>query len=110
MKCQEFDSYFDYDYNTPDERRKHLVVIIYDIMDNKRRAKLAKYLQSFGFRVQRSAFECILDQKRYNRLVDGINKFISKEDLLRIYRLSGYADVKLWGSVGEAEIEDVVIL
>lgn len=42
---------------------KVFVLIIYDIVDNKRRTKLAKYLQGFGFRVQKSAFEAVIPKK-----------------------------------------------
>ena len=37
------------------------VLIIYDIVDNGRRVKLAKYLQGYGFRVQKSAKEIELE-------------------------------------------------
>jgi hypothetical protein len=59
----------------------------------------------FGFRVQRSAFECILIKINYQKLVDGIPKYLAKEDLLRIYRLAGYADVKMWGQVGKRRLK-----
>ncbi|MGI6450492.1 MAG: CRISPR-associated endonuclease Cas2 [Desulfitobacteriia bacterium] len=110
MNYKNYDSYFEIDLNIPSAKRKYLVVVIYDIMDNKRRNKLVKYLKGFGFRVQRSAFECIIDKNKYQKLVDGIPKYLAKEDLLRIYRLAGYADVKMWGQVGETEIEEVVIV
>ena len=44
---------------------KVFVLIIYDIVDNKRRTKLAKYLQGFGFRGQKSAFEAVIPKKKY---------------------------------------------
>jgi CRISPR-associated protein Cas2 len=110
MEYQEFDNYFEYDAELQTEKRKYLVVVIYDVVDNKRRSKLAKYLKSFGFRIQRSAFECVLDKKNYDKLVGGIDKYISNEDLLRIYRLTGYADIKLWGSVDEVDFEEVIII
>ena len=34
---------------------KKLVLIIYDIIDNKRRSKMVKLLESYGVRVQKSA-------------------------------------------------------
>ena len=45
------DNYF-FDTEEIEQNKKYLVVIIYDISDNKRRVKLSKYLQGFGFRVQ----------------------------------------------------------
>ena len=55
-----------------EERRKYLIVVIYDITDNKRRVAFAKYLQGFGVRVQKSAFECILSSSKYDKLIKGI--------------------------------------
>ena len=40
------------------------VVVIYDIIDNKRREFLKKLLNSFGNRIQRSAFECLLTREK----------------------------------------------
>lgn len=38
------------------------VLIIYDIIENKRRVRLAKYLQGYGFRIQKSAFEAVIQE------------------------------------------------
>ena len=62
---------------------KFLVLIIYDISDNKRRNKMAHYLESFGFRVQKSAFEAILNKKLYEKLLGEITVTIQVET--RIY-------------------------
>ena len=48
-----------------------MIVVIYDIIDNRRRAAFAKYLQGFGIRVQKSAFECILPNAKYEKLIRG---------------------------------------
>jgi len=89
---------------------KYLVVVVYDIVNDKRRNKLSKYLQSYGIRVQKSCFECILDQKLYNKLIKHLPKFISAEDLLRVYRLTGAMEVITWGTVGKLEEEDTLII
>ena len=41
------------------EDDKQFILIIYDIVDNKRRVKFAKFLEGYGKRVQKSAFEAI---------------------------------------------------
>ena len=48
--------------------RKYIVLIIYDIISNKQRLKIAKLLSGYGNRVQKSAFEARLDKKRYARM------------------------------------------
>ena len=93
------------------EKRKYIVLVIYDVVDNKRRSKLAKYLKSYGFRVQRSSFEAIIDNKTYNDLVNNVDNYINiNEDLLRIYKISGNAIIKTWGKIGKTELEDVIII
>ena len=44
------------------------VIIIYDIISNKRRTQLSKLLSAFGFRIQKSAFECLLTREKYKFL------------------------------------------
>lgn len=103
------DNYF-FDTEEIEQNKKYLVVIIYDISDNKRRVKLSKYLQGFGFRVQRSAFEAIIDKKTYNKLIKGIPKLISTEDNVKAYKLIGSGEVMSWGKAKDVEDEEVIII
>ncbi len=110
MEVKLFEDYFSFDEEEVVEKRKYLVVVIYDVTDNKRRSKLAKYLKSFGFRVQKSAFECILDTKKFKKLTNGIKNYINDDDLLRIYRLTGNAEVQVWGNVQRMEIDEIIVV
>ncbi|TYQ18240.1 UNVERIFIED_CONTAM: CRISPR-associated Cas2 family protein [Acetivibrio alkalicellulosi] len=78
---------------------KRLVLIIYDIVNDKRRRAMVKCLESFGIRVQKSAFECCLDETLYKKMLKKLEKIISEEDLLRVYRLSSRCNIECWGSV-----------
>ena len=51
---------------------KKLVLIIYDIIDNKRRSKMVKLLESYGVRVQKSAFEILINRTQYLEIIKGI--------------------------------------
>lgn len=93
-----------------EERRKYLVVVIYDIVDNRRRAAFAKYLLGFGVRVQKSAFECILPNAKFEKLIEGIPGLIGPEDQIRVYKLTSNADIRAWGTVDLVEEEEVVII
>lgn len=86
------------------------VLVIYDIVDDKRRNKFVKFVSSFGFRVQKSAFEGKLDKILYRRLIDGIPIRIAREDNVRVYRLSSNGEILCWGEMDEVEVEDVIIL
>ena len=62
------------------EEKRIFALIIYDIIDNKARIKFAKFLQGYGTRVQKSAFEAFLTQEKYHKLLREIPRHIKKED------------------------------
>ncbi len=64
-------------------------VMSYDIVPDKRRTKLAKLLEGFGTRVQRSVFECDLTAQQFTLLRRRLEKLVQpgEGDSLRIYRL-----------------------
>lgn len=71
--------------NTAD---RDFYVLAYDIHDDKRRAKIAKLMESMGARVQGSVFEAYLTQKELETLVRKAMRLIQKnQDSLRIYSL-----------------------
>ena len=91
--------------------RTYMILVIYDIVDNKKRTKLAKKLLGYGNRVQLSAFECHLSLRQYEEMLSKILPMIDEEeDLLRIYRLTGQTDVRVWGHIPQTYDEDVVII
>lgn len=88
---------------------KHLVLVIYDIPLNKRRAKFVKLMESYGVRVQKSAFEMIITANQYNELIRRIPSYIEEEDNIRVYRLRNDTEIQSWGS-GMTVAEDVIII
>lgn len=89
---------------------KNLILIIYDITDNKRRLRLSKYLQGYGFRIQKSAFEAMLDSKHYKKLLNEMPNYVAKEDNVRVYKLKSYGEVSIWGSGQMIEDEEFLII
>ena len=66
-----------------------LVLVVYDIPDNKRRTKLAKFLEGYGERVQLSVFECFLNLEEMGKLYQQIHKRVKPaEDNVRFYWIS----------------------
>lgn len=89
--------------------KRYIVLVIYDIVDNKRRSKMVKCLEGFGVRVQKSAFEAYLNKKRYEKLVKYTSNIVDTyEDSLRIYLLADHTSVRSWGR-GHEHVEDIII-
>ncbi|MCD8256215.1 MAG: CRISPR-associated endonuclease Cas2 [Oscillospiraceae bacterium] len=92
-----------------EDERRYIVLVIYDISDDKRRLKMVKCVEKYGIRVQKSAFEGYLTEKKYNRLVAAASQLIDEEtDSLRIYLLAQHTSVRSWG-LGDLHVEDVII-
>jgi CRISPR-associated protein Cas2 len=65
-----------------------LIVVSYDIPNNRRRTKLAHALKDWGERVQLSVFECLLAAGDLDKLEATVLPLIdAEEDNLRIYAL-----------------------
>jgi CRISPR-associated protein Cas2 len=66
-----------------------LVLVVYDIPDDKRRTKLSNFLEGYGRRVQFSVFECFLSLEEMRQLYENVNKQVKpKEDNVRFYWIS----------------------
>lgn len=66
-----------------------LVLVVYDIPDNKRRTKLANFLEGYGRRVQYSVFECFLTKLQMQKLHRMVLKKVKpEEDDIRFYWIS----------------------
>lgn len=63
------------------------VVIVYDIVNDQRRNRVAREMEDWGQRVQRSVFECELDETRVESLIEELKKLTDEEDVVRLYRL-----------------------
>ena len=69
------------------------VLVTYDVAtDNaegrRRLRRVAQVCKNYGQRVQKSVFECLVNQIQYEQLVrDLVHNIDEKEDNLRIYRL-----------------------
>ena len=64
------------------------IVVTYDIVDNRQRLRLAKVLSNYGQRVQKSVFECQLEDRQYLKMRKEIDKLLDlEEDSVRYYFL-----------------------
>jgi CRISPR-associated protein Cas2 len=84
------------------------IMISYDIVDDKKRLKLMKFLKDYGDRVQKSVFECNLSSEVYKQVKSGVEGIINKrKDRVRYYRLcrgcTDKVEISGWGEVKEDE-------
>lgn len=89
--------------------KRNIILVIYDICNNKRRLVMMHTLEKYGVRVQRSAVECFITVKQYDKLIQETSRIIDEEtDSLRAYRLGDHTEIKTWGKAIEA-LDDTVI-
>jgi CRISPR-associated protein Cas2 len=63
-----------------------LVVVVYDIADDRRRLKLSNFLEGFGRRVQESVFGCFIDHNEMQKLYRRVQSRVKPElDNVRFY-------------------------
>jgi CRISPR-associated protein Cas2 len=63
-------------------------LVAYDIADDRRLRRVAKLMEGYGTRVQRSVFECILSRQRLALLIMEVKAQMKRrEDKVQIYRL-----------------------
>jgi CRISPR-associated protein Cas2 len=66
-----------------------LVLVVYDIPDNRRRLKLANFLEGYGRRVQYSVFECFISLDEMRQLYEQVQRRVKPtEDNVRFYWIS----------------------
>ena len=64
------------------------LIAMYDIADPKRLKKIEKTMRSFGYRVQKSVFECKLKESSINEMKKAVSDIMNlTEDSFRIYPL-----------------------
>ena len=90
-----------------------LYIVTYDIVDDRRRTRLAKALRDFGNRVQYSVFECLMGAKELGKMRERIEHLTDhEEDSVRIYSLCGECEgkVDIIGTGARTEDPEVYVL
>ena len=100
-----------YDFsNIIEDPNKRLVLVIYDIINNKRRTKMVKILERYGIRVQKSAFETLVSERKYHEMIQRIVNLITEDDNVRIYKLNSSNEVGIFGSSETIYEEEGIII
>lgn len=94
------------------------MLISYDVSTEtpagrRRLRKVAQVCQDFGQRVQKSVFECSVNEAQFEEVVRRLLDIINKtEDSLRVYRLTEPKDkhVQVYGLDGTVDFNEPLIL
>ena len=90
-----------------------MIIVSYDIANDKLRTKFSKYLSKFGHRIQYSVFEIENSNKLLNNIICDIEnryaKVFSEMDSVYIFNLSSSCEVKRYGYAKHEE-EDFLII
>ena len=82
------------------------VVVAYDISEDRRRARVAATLQTWGNRVQKSVFVCAIEPERLDELAGRLTEMINVDtDSIYFFRQCGtcWDDVVV---IGQATVEE----
>ncbi|MDG6025973.1 MAG: CRISPR-associated endonuclease Cas2 [Candidatus Brocadia sp.] len=80
--------------------------VVYDITSDAERGKVDKVLKGFGFRIQKSVFECRLNKRGRNELIDRLEKLQIKTGFIKVYRLEYSSKDTVIGQQKKADIDD----
>lgn len=72
-----------------------LYVVAYDISDNKERTKVDNVLHNFGFRVQKSVYECRLTRAGKKQLFGQLEKLGIESGHIRCYAVASEKITKI---------------
>lgn len=90
-----------------------MIVVSYDISNDKLRTKFAKYLSKFGHRLQYSVFEIDNSPKIISNIVTEITnnfeKKFTQEDSVIIFKMSASCEVIRFGYAKNDEKNFIVI-
>lgn len=90
-----------------------MVIISYDISDDKLRTKFSKYLSRFGHRLQYSVFEIDNSTRILNNIITDLkNKYeraFSQSDIVIIFKMSSSCEIIRYGYAKNDEKDFITI-
>lgn len=90
-----------------------MLLISYDISDNKLRTKFSKYLSKYGYRLQYSVFEIKNSPKYLENIQTRIKEYFAKQfeqtDSIMIFEMSNTCKITKYG-YAKNDDEDLIII
>lgn len=89
-----------------------IYLAVYDICEPKRLRRIAKAMRPYGIRVQKSVFECSLQDQQLGEIQCTIRRIIAGDDSVIFYPLRGSAneDRIVLGAVSEQPLRDSALI
>jgi CRISPR-associated protein Cas2 len=90
-----------------------MLLVSYDISDDRLRTKFSKFLEKYGYRIQYSVFQIKNSQRVMNNIcIDIENRFLkrfSENDSVYIFCLSAHCEIKRYGYARNEEKELIIV-
>lgn len=90
-----------------------MIIISYDISDDKKRARFNKYIRKFGYRIQYSVYQINNSNKILDNIITQIENVFSKifddEDSIYIFKMSNSCKIIKYG-YAKNEDKDLIII
>lgn len=90
-----------------------MILLSYDISNDKKRAKFAKYIQKFGSRLQYSVYGINNSSRILNNIINSIeNEFLKQfdeTDSVYIFKLSGCSEIRKYGYAAHEDSDVIVV-
>lgn len=94
-------------------KNKSLYLVCFDIVADKIRYRAVKCLKKYGKRVQKSVFECILDDRQYLEMKNALDDLVDTgRDSVRYYLLCANCarNIAITGLGAYSEREELIIV
>lgn len=79
--------------------------VVYDITLDKERGRVDKILKGFGFRIQKSVFECRMNKRMKEELIGKLSKLDLQTGFVKLYRLEFSSKNVMIGKTEETNID-----
>ena len=80
--------------------------VVYDISSDPERTRVDKVLKGFGFRVQKSVFECRLTKRGKQELIEKLEKLGITTGFIKVYKLEYSFKNQIIGNKEDKDIDD----
>ena len=84
-------------------KRVHKFIVVYDLSDDKERRHIDNILKNYGFRIQKSVFECTLSHSEQKRMLADIKVIAVKTGFVRVYKVDYSSKIHTIGAIGNSD-------